>query len=139
MPKAFPFPTICTNISPLSRVSFSSSRRERLLPSSSQEPFRTYSVLPGFRNCSLQLSRRSKIQKGWNRNFDRLFFLGVLSVPMHWSSVKDFELHNLAVFHMSYKLHIRDPISIMACCNLLDQANLAGFAAGIAATSRFLP
>ena len=57
----------------------------------------------------------------------------------HWSSVKDFELLNLSVFHTNYALHERDPISRMACCNLFDQANLVGLATGIDATSRFLP
>ena len=55
----------------------------------------------------------------------------------HWSSVKDFELHNLAVLHTSYALHRRELISRRACSTLFDQANLIGLATDIAATSRF--
>ena len=62
-----------------------------------------------------------------------------LQRTLHWSSVKEIELLNISFFHTNYALHKRDPISIMACCNLFDQANLAGLATGIAASSRFLP
>jgi len=60
-----------------------------------------------------------------------------LQIRTHGSSVKDFELHNLAVFHTSYALHRRDSISRRACCSPFDQANLAGLATKIFATSRF--
>ena len=59
-------------------------------------------------------------------------------MKVHGSSVKDFELHNLAVFHTGYALHRRDPISRRACCTLFDQASLIGLATEITATSRFL-
>ena len=46
----------------------------------------------------------NKSEKGGRPNYDVLMMF-------HRSSVKDFELHNLAVFHTSYALHRRDPIS----------------------------
>jgi len=72
---------------------------------------------------------------------DKELLKKLISLPLnriHWSSVKDFELLNSSFFHTNYALHKRDPISIMACCNLFDQANLAGLATEITATLRFL-
>jgi len=55
----------------------------------------------------------------------------------HGSSVKEFKLHNLAIFHTNYASSRFDPISRLTCCSLFDQANLTVLATEIAASSRF--
>ncbi|MDF0594361.1 hypothetical protein P0O24_12330, partial [Methanotrichaceae archaeon M04Ac] len=43
---------------------------------------------------------------------------------LHGSSVKEFKLHNISIFHTNYALSRFDPISRLTCCSLFDQANL---------------
>ena len=56
---------------------------------------------------------------------------------IHGSSVKEFKLHNIAIFHTNYASSRFDPISRLTCCSLFDQANLTVLATEIAASLRF--
>ena len=56
---------------------------------------------------------------------------------MHGSSVKEFKLHKISIFHVNYASSRFDPISRLTCCSLFDQANLTVLATEISASSRF--